>query len=137
MTRLFRDILNHRTLSISPPLLKALIRFHQFPAHNIMASQSAAQGLAMTPEPKWKRNTAYVKPDEQLGERDTTLIKDFLPEPIAVDAFEKLKEEVQWMAMHHHGEHAPAVRFLSHQATQVERFHGESSCKERSWKMGG
>jgi hypothetical protein len=97
-----------------------------------MASQSAAQALATIPEPKWKRNTAYVKPDEQLGESDTTLIKDFLPESIAVDAFEKLKEEVQWMTMHHHGEHVPVVRFLSHQATQVERFRGESPCKERS-----
>jgi len=97
-----------------------------------MASRSVAQTLAMNPGPKWKRNSAYVKPDEQLGERDTTLIKDFLPESIAADAFEKLKEEVQWVTMHHHGEHVPVVRFLSHQATQAERFRGESPCKERS-----
>lgn len=76
-----------------------------------MASQPTAQTPSTTPEPKWKRNTAYVKPDEQLGEGDTTLIKDFLPESIAVDAFEKLKEEVQWQTMHHHGEQTPVVRF--------------------------
>ena len=111
MTRPLRDILGYRTLSISSPLLKALIRFSRFPTHNTMASQPAAQAPSATPEPKWKRNTAYVKPDEQLGEGDTTLIKDFLPESIAVDAFEKLKEEVQWQTMHHHGEHTPVVRF--------------------------
>jgi hypothetical protein len=75
-----------------------------------MDSQSAVQAPATTLEPKWKRNTAYVKPGEQLGEGDTTLIKDFLPESIAVNAFEKLKEEVQWQTMYHHGEHAPVPR---------------------------
>ena len=76
-----------------------------------MTSQPAAQAPLTAPEPKWKRNTAYVKPDELLGEGDTTLIKDFLPESIAADAFEKVKEEVQWQAMHHHGELTPVARF--------------------------
>lgn len=75
-----------------------------------MDSQPAAQAPATTTEPKWKRNTAHVKPDEQLGEGDTTLIKDFLPESIIADAFEKLKEEVQWQTMHHHGKHALVPR---------------------------
>lgn len=103
MTRPLQDILGYRTLGISSPSLKALIRFL---AHNTMDSHPAAQAPATTPEPKWKRNTAYVKPDELLGEGDTTLIRDFLPESITVDVFEKLKEEVQWQTMHHHGEHA-------------------------------
>ena len=76
-----------------------------------MDSQPVAQAPAKTPEPRWKRNTAHVKPDEPLGEGDTTLIKDFLPESIAVDAFEKLKQEVQWQTMHHHGRHALVLRF--------------------------
>src|SRR5258706_9600394 len=112
MTRPLQDILGYRTLSIPSPLLKALIRFSsRFPTPNTMASQPTAKAPLTPPEPKWKRNTAYVKPDEQLGEGDTTLIKDFLPESIAADAFEKVKEEVQWQTMHHHGEHTPVARF--------------------------
>lgn len=89
-----------------------------------MDSQPVAQAPATTPEPKWKRNAAYVKPDEQLGEGDTTLIKDFLPESITIDAFEKLKEEIQWQAMHHHGKYALVRRFpvlLSHIGGEVPR----------------
>jgi len=138
MTHRFGNILGYKTLRISSPLVKALIRFSRFPAHNTMASQPAAQAPATTPEPKWKRNTAYVKPDEQLGEGDTTLIKDFLPESITVDAFEKLKEEVQWHTMHHHGEHAPVVRFTAHQAT---RWRGSAASRRarrdpRRWVVG-
>src|SRR5258708_16697407 len=102
----------------------ALICFGRFPAHHTMDSQPTGQAPATILEPKCKRNTAYVKPDEPLGEGDTTLIKDFLRESIAVDAFEKLKEEVLWQTMHHHGEHAPALRFpvsLSNAGGEVPR----------------
>jgi len=108
MTRLLRETLG---FGISSPSLKALIRFSRSPTHNTMDSQPATQAPTTAPDPKWKRNAAYVKPDEQLGEGDTTLIKDFLPQSIGVDAFEKLKEEVQWQTMHHHGEHALVPRF--------------------------
>lgn len=38
------------------------------------------------------------------GEGDTYLVQHLLSDEIASDAFERVKEEVQWKTMYHHGE---------------------------------
>jgi hypothetical protein len=123
-----------------PPSLKALIpSCPPWTRPRAMGSQPASRAPATTQEPKWKRNTAYVKPEEQLGEGDTTLIKDFLPECIAVGAFEKLKEEVQWQTMYHHGEYAPVPLFPCLIEQRRWRGSAASRCARRDlgrWMVG-
>ena len=40
---------------------------------------------------------------DQIGEGDTYLVKNILPSELAEVAFENLKKEVAWNAMHHRG----------------------------------
>ena len=37
------------------------------------------------------------------GEGDTYLVQHLLPDNVANDAFKRIKEEVHWETMHHHG----------------------------------
>lgn len=50
-----------------------------------------------------KTGMNVVGPGESMGEGDTGLVLDLLPVHFAVDAFDKVRDEVQWNTMMHRG----------------------------------
>jgi hypothetical protein len=49
------------------------------------------------------KSLVYKSAGERIGEGDTELLLDFLPPELAEVAFEKLRKEVAWNVMLHHG----------------------------------
>lgn len=43
---------------------------------------------------------------DQIAEGDTSLLLDFLPLELAEGAFDRLRDEVAWNVMLHHGEYS-------------------------------
>lgn len=46
---------------------------------------------------------------DQLGEGDSRLVLDILPEELGVAAFERVRDEVQWKTMFHRGGEVPRL----------------------------
>jgi hypothetical protein len=49
------------------------------------------------------KSLVYKSTGESIGEGDTELLIDFLPPDLAEGAFDKLRNEVAWNVMLHHG----------------------------------
>ncbi|TFY50169.1 hypothetical protein EVG20_g11679, partial [Dentipellis fragilis] len=71
------------------------------------------------------KDKALLKPDDLMGEGDTSLILDLLPPEIALTVFEKVREEVSWNTMYHRGK-APLLfsldRLADHAGGEVPRL---------------
>ncbi|EIW73959.1 hypothetical protein CONPUDRAFT_68140, partial [Coniophora puteana RWD-64-598 SS2] len=50
-----------------------------------------------------------VGPNDHIGEGDSTIVLDILPAELAEDAFEKMRQEVQWNTMYHRGGEVPRL----------------------------
>lgn len=48
-------------------------------------------------------DVVYEAQPQFYGEGDTYLVPNLLPNELASTAFERIKDEVQWQTMHHHG----------------------------------
>lgn len=62
---------------------------------------------------------------DQIGEGDTYLVENILPSELAEVAFENLKKEVAWNAMHHRGaprHHSSSARFTLYIGGEVPRL---------------
>ncbi|KAA1470918.1 hypothetical protein DENSPDRAFT_864876 [Dentipellis sp. KUC8613] len=55
------------------------------------------------------KDKALLKPDDRMGEGDTSLILDLLPPEVALTVFDKVKEEVAWNTMYHRGGEVPRL----------------------------
>jgi hypothetical protein len=63
--------------------------------------------------PQQTASGAVAETEQQtLGEGDTYLVRDLLPDDVATDLLEQMKHEVQWQTMHHHGKHESPTELL-------------------------
>lgn len=86
---------------------------------NASTSASAQLSISQTPRPEAQQVLQRTQPFDEsqvqtklmqaLCEGDTTIINDVLPPELENDAFEKLKEEVEWAKMSHQGGEVPRL----------------------------
>jgi hypothetical protein len=74
-----------------------------------MAQNVSGETIEKKSTPKWKSDAEYVKQTEGLGAGDSYLTLNLLPPELESDAFEKLKQEVKWQKMYHHGGEVPRL----------------------------
>lgn len=74
-----------------------------------MSQNTPDETIEKKPIAKWKSGTDYVEQTEGLGAGDSYLKLNLLPPDIESDVFEKLKEEVKWQKMYHHGGEVPRL----------------------------
>lgn len=84
-----------------------------------------------------KRVLKTLGPDSVMGEGDTELVLNILPEELAKDTFELLRKEVKWQTMYHRGASSAHSQSSCDASLQVARFHGSSLCKVKSAKTAG
>ena len=60
----------------------------------------------MSPEGASPREITQI---DRFGEGDAYLVHSILPNEIATGAFQKIKDEVLWQTMHHHGEYRHVI----------------------------
>jgi len=68
-----------------------------------MASTTSTPTLTNIKPSRSKRVVKTLGPDSHMGEGDTELVLNIVPEDLSKDAFELLKTEVQWQTMFHRG----------------------------------
>ncbi|KAF8574465.1 hypothetical protein K439DRAFT_1372377 [Ramaria rubella] len=66
--------------------------------------------------------SSVTDPEAIYGEGDTYLIQHFLANDIATGAFQKIKDEVKWQTMHHHGGEVPRLIAVQGQINEDGSF---------------
>ncbi|TFK71005.1 hypothetical protein BDN72DRAFT_958386 [Pluteus cervinus] len=91
-----------------------------------------------TPGPSRRKLHEVLGPEDSLGEGDSHLVVDVLPEDLAEVAFEKLREEVKWNTMYHRGGEVPRLVAVEGQVGEdgsfpVYRHPADESPPLSSW----
>ena len=63
----------------------------------------ATNGESSVQPSRSKRVVKTLGPDSVMGEGDTELVLNIVPDDLAKDAFELLHQEVKWQTMYHRG----------------------------------
>ncbi|KAI0824399.1 hypothetical protein BC628DRAFT_1379355 [Trametes gibbosa] len=79
-----------------------------------------------------KARCDFLAPGDCIGEGDTSVLYDFLPQHLAVTAFERLLKEVKWSTMMHRGGEVPRLvavegRILQDGSYPIYRHPADSS----------
>lgn len=67
------------------------------------ADSTLSRQRQFTPKASRNQNLATLGVDDVLGEGDSRLVLEVLPNDLAEVAFERMREEVKWDTMYHRG----------------------------------